>query len=262
MAKATPPRTGTCNQCGDTFQAGLRGAIASKCKPCREPKTRYGCKACGKRIEPARRRDGSHGTVAHYCSEECKPRCPIDGCERPVRKRGWCTNHYATWLAHGDPEHEVAYTWASERRCVVCGLGPESPEWEGRFRKYCSLRCAAGYLKRGDLRFVPCGQCGADIDLQATSSLTRKRRRSDTRMCDSCARHGRPPMSAQELAEADGAWCRLCGLPVDLAVRSPGRWSASVDHITPRALGGGDELANLQLAHRGCNSSKRHLFVG
>lgn len=262
MTKTTSPRTGICSECGETFQAGLRGVIASKCTPCRTPKTRYECKTCGTHIEPARRKDGSHGVVPHYCSEDCKPRCPIEGCGRPIRKRGWCANHYAVWHTHGDPEREPSYTWADQKRCVVCGAGPDSPEWEGRFRKYCSRRCAAGYLARGDLRFVPCGQCGKEIDLMATSSLTRRRRRSDTSLCDACARHGRVPVTAAELAAQAGAWCRLCGLPVDLAVKSPNRAAPSVDHIVPRALGGSDDLTNLQLAHRGCNSSKRHLFVG
>lgn len=29
--------------------------------------------------------------------------CAIEGCEGPVRSRGWCRKHYDRWLRHGDP---------------------------------------------------------------------------------------------------------------------------------------------------------------
>lgn len=28
--------------------------------------------------------------------------CSIDGCKKPVSKRGWCSMHYTRWLRHGD----------------------------------------------------------------------------------------------------------------------------------------------------------------
>ncbi|GAB3042152.1 hypothetical protein GCM10027079_02690 [Sediminivirga luteola] len=30
--------------------------------------------------------------------------CTIDGCDRRVTARGWCTSHYKRWYRHGDPE--------------------------------------------------------------------------------------------------------------------------------------------------------------
>jgi hypothetical protein len=32
--------------------------------------------------------------------------CAVEGCGRPVEKRGWCNTHYRRWLSHGDP-HKV-----------------------------------------------------------------------------------------------------------------------------------------------------------
>lgn len=43
-----------------------------------------------------------------------------------------------------------------------------------------------------------------------------------------------------------------------MTIRLPKRLTATVDHIIPRALGGSDDRENLQLAHFGCNASKRH----
>ena len=29
--------------------------------------------------------------------------CAVEGCEGPVRSRGWCGAHYTRWRKHGDP---------------------------------------------------------------------------------------------------------------------------------------------------------------
>jgi hypothetical protein len=29
--------------------------------------------------------------------------CSIEGCEKPVKARGWCGNHYQLWRKNGDP---------------------------------------------------------------------------------------------------------------------------------------------------------------
>jgi 5-methylcytosine-specific restriction endonuclease McrA len=36
----------------------------------------------------------------------------------------------------------------------------------------------------------------------------------------------------------------------------PDPLSASVEHVIPRSLGGGDDLANLRLSHLHCNTSR------
>lgn len=47
-----------------------------------------------------------------------------------------------------------------------------------------------------------------------------------------------------------GLYCGLCGEPV------ADRGDVDIDHIPPRALGGDDDLSNLQVAHSRCNRSK------
>lgn len=53
------------------------------------------------------------------------------------------------------------------------------------------------------------------------------------------------------------AWvCQLCGGSIDQAAPPGSPWSWSKDHILPRALGGGNDLANLQPAHLLHNKQK------
>ena len=61
--------------------------------------------------------------------------------------------------------------------------------------------------------------------------------------------------------ERCGWACYLCGKPVDRDLPANDLMAATLDHIVPRADGGADDLVNLALAHRLCNSVKRDLTV-
>ena len=63
-------------------------------------------------------------------------------------------------------------------------------------------------------------------------------------------------LAPRELALRDGATCWLCGGGVDATAHTGSPWAGSVDHVVPRARGGGDEPTNLRLAHRRCNSAR------
>lgn len=85
-----------------------------------------------------------------------------------------------------------------------------------------------------------------------------KRLRIDIKQCKRCKnnmrKHG---MSVDQLAQRDGSNCGICGSPVDMTLRKPNLMSPSVDHIYPRARGGTNDPANLQLAHLLCNTTKQ-----
>lgn len=51
------------------------------------------------------------------------------------------------------------------------------------------------------------------------------------------------------LLERDGDMCKLCNKKLGIDI--------SVDHIYPKSLGGSNDMENLQLAHKKCNSDKR-----
>lgn len=57
------------------------------------------------------------------------------------------------------------------------------------------------------------------------------------------------PVNVAEIRTRDEGLCGICGLAVPVEQQS-------LDHIMPLALGGTHEPANVQLAHRVCNSRK------
>lgn len=64
------------------------------------------------------------------------------------------------------------------------------------------------------------------------------------------------PYTLAEIAARDGFRCQLCGHKVDMQITAPHPRSPSIDHVVPLAKGGDDTRANVQLAHRYCNTSK------
>jgi hypothetical protein len=58
------------------------------------------------------------------------------------------------------------------------------------------------------------------------------------------------------LGERDDWRCWVCTGRVDRTEHPGSVWAASVDHVIPRALGGGDDPPNRRLAHRRCNGRR------
>ncbi len=180
--------------------------------------------------------------------------CSVAGCDQPCRKQGWCAAHHAQQYKTGTAV-PFKYKWAERQPCKVCG----SESGTARRRDLCSERCQQLWHRHGGVPANPgCARCGSEIDL-ATAGKNGRRKRSDTRLCRQCkSMHDKHWMSPGELANRDGLDCGICGEPVDLTLMAPELFRASVDHVTPRALGGTDDPANLQLAHLWCNQVKHH----
>lgn len=248
------------------------------------------CKGCGARIE----RTGSRGHVSHYCSDDCRPRCSVDGCNSSQKSRGWCEFHYTRWKLTGDPAAPLTVTrygsdvcafegcsgarrnltwcklhygqwrrtgrvweiksWNEPQPCMVCG----DPPARG-FRRFCSAACARLWRHYGGNvpESTPCIRCGKEMSLWREGG-ERRRRNPALKICRRCRqdirKHG---MSVEQLARRDGTDCGICRKPVDMSLRAPDMMRASVDHILPKARGGTNDPANLQLAHLLCNALKK-----
>lgn len=93
------------------------------------------CNTCG---TPVAR---SYRIFPKYCSDDCKPRCSVEGCEGPKRKRGWCASHYAQWKRTGVDPVPFKYKWAERTDCLFCG----GPTGEIQSRQFCSGNCRFWY---------------------------------------------------------------------------------------------------------------------
>jgi 5-methylcytosine-specific restriction endonuclease McrA len=62
------------------------------------------------------------------------------------------------------------------------------------------------------------------------------------------------PRVIRALLARDGSSCCHCGQPVEFDVEPNHPRRASLDHIVPRSEGGDNSIANLRLAHRGCDN--------
>jgi 5-methylcytosine-specific restriction endonuclease McrA len=165
--------------------------------------------------------------------------------------------------------------------CITCSA-PFSYErtGPGRPRKFCSLACKDA---RGDRRLSPstCVGCASEFFARysgagrycspACYGQTQPidARRVWTTKAEGKAHHrhtrrarqqgaGSERFGRQEIYERDGWVCGICAEPVDPALKYPDLMSASLDHVTPLALGGQHSRANVQCAHFICNSRKTH----
>ena len=174
------------------------------------------CKTCG--IDVIRLGDRT------YCSDECKPECRIEACQRKIQvTRDVCPMHYKTNRLRGgkDPSR----TWATEKLCVVCG----AKGWpDNGMRKHCSRSCqvADSRHNRGATRLpggIPgdrpkvalCILCGDEISL---GRLNGRLQRTDIMYCRTCGRdssEGRRfkkyGVRPEEYKAALECGCQICG---------------------------------------------------
>ena len=84
-----------------------------------------------------------------------------------------------------------------------------------------------------------------------------RRRRWDTDAKKSQKRRGcGEPVALSTVIAARGERCHICRRKVNLALSGRHPMGPTIDHILPVSMGGTNDLANLNLAHRRCNISR------
>lgn len=273
MRKPTTLCAGTCGRLIFTGKGSLPPGRAM-CRPCRRLKPTYlppprprpfkDCDVCGKRFKPRDHR-------SRFCCESCvglERQGPTLSCARCggvfIATRNSRGAEFCSWsCAHPsvEPAGECGLAWAS---CVQCRV----------------VFMARGGRRRCDScprlsRYTPalltprrCPNCGWLFNPEPTGG---KLRRFCSARCTQRFQHRRrraheagvmmAPIDELRIYQRDGFICQLCMEPVDVTLPTQHKWAATIDHITPISKGGPDTPANVQLAHRGCNSRKGNRVV-
>ena len=258
-----------CSDCGKSFDRVGSGRPRKRCYECAPPKVApkgdvdLSCSFCNAEFRGR--------ANAKYCSVSCQDdarehRRGADcaGCsKRIVRSRTsadvqWCLSCRRAGLAPSSARHGTSSRYRKGCRCDECkGVVAKKQ------RDYAARRKAAGnkinYSSYRSTVPAVCEQCSISF-LSRTDDGVR-------RFCSlGCANdfQGRndSPRIAFKIAksarlaiyEAAGWACSLCKCPTRPDEDSNHPRYPTLDHVQPRSLGGGDELENLRLACRQCNT--------
>lgn len=262
---------GACAHCGEGFDAyGKRQYCSRECyrDAVKDPEadTTHECEGCGMEF--------SHksNSANRYCTRECAFEHGATGPEPTPSTCQHCEGDF--WQEESSAEWCRTYCSSeceNQGRTHTCEECGEAYRAATPHQRYCGPGCAyrtslAAYHKKrekhkGETRpyttpprreRVCCG-CGTTYMGYHSS-----------KWCRACAgakyrRHQRRANVSKHipyLLERDNKRCQLCHEPVAWTRSVPDSRAPTVDHIIPRSLGGGDELANLQLAHLVCNVRK------
>lgn len=184
---------------------------------------------------------------------------------------------YCTRSCIPKPEKPAPRTDLAWRKCRWCGGWMCRPG-----RKYCSQLCASeNHALMSGCRARSCSQCKTPLGWFSTKSLCEACRASNRRARKQAERktvahrsrnnHRRrakhygveyEPVNPLKVFARDRWRCGICRKPVNKQLKYPHPKSASLDHITPMALGGGHTYANTQCSHWICNVTKSHHGAG
>lgn len=176
-------------------------------------------------------------------------------------------------------EIEKAQATKQQKYCAICGVEIDNS------RIVCSTECGAERAVRmREQKFIPklkkCRECGNEymtefrrggIGLiefcsekckeEATTKVKQEQhRRKDIKRRKRLAENGKVDYSItlRKVIQKFGLTCALCGKKVNTKVHSNHNDYPSIDHIIPVSKGGTHTWGNVQLAHRGCNSTKNN----
>lgn len=181
-----------------------------------------------------------------YCSRECKLRSDA--------QRGG-------WERHGDGPF----------KCVVCKVTFTKKRTSGRPPKTCGDECARKWAVRRSVRWQKANPgkvkgyrkstwaryYAANREAQIARAVDYWRRNPEKKRARDAKRYAltrgasdAESFTLDEIFERDSGVCHLCHKRVP-------RSKATMDHLIPVSLGGPHTRANVSLACRSCNSSKK-----
>lgn len=281
-----------CSACGKLLYGGGHGSLPAgerTCRPCRalrsakpaaEPHSCPVCETptlrpvfctsrCAELDKQRRRRAGLTGAKARdceICASAYRPTYPRQRtCSRSC---GWELRLREGTAQPARPPAPRQLSLPGIRRCGHC-----AETFIGLRRKYCSPDCAAEAKLIGDREYRRararphrmCCRCGrrptpskrrvlCDSCLRTTK---RNRKRRERRRIRNLLRNVASELyTLEEIAERDRFVCQLCRKRVAMKKQVPHPKAPTIDHVVPRADGGDDTRANVQLAHFMCNCLK------
>lgn len=181
--------------------------------------TQWPCRTCGAMLS------GRGGR--RYCDEDCRPRCSVNACEKPVHTREMCSTHASRAAKYGDPLAPLLRQPVKGKTCTVDGC-----ELPMRKHPYCANHYAMVYTS-GEVRDwnhkwadldQACVVCGVTVErggdrrkhCSAACQVTDSRHRGDRPVegvCDYCGETF--PLSSRDqtgrLQRTDTKWCPDCG---------------------------------------------------
>lgn len=167
--------------------------------------------------------------------------CFVDGCDRPVSARGWCSMHYQRWWRSGDVGTAECIKDSWNATCSVEGCGRSV-----RARQLCSMHYRRWERATG----------------RAADEKWNDRRRAAHHEREAAKRGVESErFVSHEIFTRDNWICGICGESVDSSIGWPDPMSASLDHIVPLSRGGSHTRANTQCAHLRCNIVKGNQMV-
>lgn len=225
-----------------------------------------------------------------YCSEQCKSKAA--GAMRRPNAEPWmpdaiscavCGDYFVPFSSRNKycstVCRSVEYGWRTEpkqvyqRNCQNCGAA-----YSTNFsrKRTCSRQCRqelgnrrkrAEYFDDGAegrcfVYFRKCQDCGTDICIRRPSSgfcaECIRNRRSWHDAKKNHKRRGAGPMtvSRERLLKLRGNRCHICGRLIDLKLSGMHPMGFTIDHLLPVSRGGTNEISNLHVAHRRCNTAR------
>lgn len=268
------PDTYQCVVCGNSFERSDQRP-RKRCPDHRKHK-KFQCGTCGDEFWSNR-----HTSLGnHYCSKEChrrptKPRAPrtlkTPNPRQPTTRHTWRYRRPSRRKPLRPKQCVICGAWICGRKKTLCG-NPNCTRESKRLHGIRKRREAGIPENHCRTCLVPVQHplqfCGKHREAALKASRRRMTQRSHAKYGNTMHSRARSygveyePVNRLKVFARDAWRCGICGEKVNKRLKGRHPMMASLDHITPMALGGGHTYANTQCSHLICNLKKGHRSAG